>query len=116
VPAAHLKNPDWRVLDCRFDLADAASHIPGSLNAHLDHDLSGPVTPGAGRHPLPDPDGLVRWPGACGVDFRCQVVAYGDSGGSMAMEAAGLPGARLYAGSWSEWIRDRARPMALGAG
>ena len=32
----------------------------------------------------------------------------------LALEAAGLPGARLYAGSWSEWIRDPAHPIALG--
>lgn len=28
-----------------------------------------------------------------------------------ALEAAGLHGARLYAGSWSEWIRDPERPV-----
>lgn len=33
----------------------------------------------------------------------------------LAMELAGLPGSRLYAGSWSEWIRDPARPVAVGA-
>jgi thiosulfate/3-mercaptopyruvate sulfurtransferase len=32
----------------------------------------------------------------------------------LAMEAAGLKGAKLYAGSWSEWIRDPARPVARG--
>jgi len=32
----------------------------------------------------------------------------------LALEHAGLSGARLYAGSWSEWIRDRARPVATG--
>lgn len=33
----------------------------------------------------------------------------------LAMEVAGLPGARLYAGSWSEWSRDPSRPVARGA-
>ncbi|HZT03803.1 MAG TPA: sulfurtransferase [Steroidobacteraceae bacterium] len=30
----------------------------------------------------------------------------------LAMEVAGLEGARLYAGSWSEWIRDPKHPIA----
>lgn len=30
----------------------------------------------------------------------------------LAMEIAGLKGSRLYAGSWSEWIRDKHRPIA----
>ncbi|MET0658260.1 MAG: sulfurtransferase, partial [Steroidobacteraceae bacterium] len=29
-------------------------------------------------------------------------------------EHAGLQGAKLYAGSWSEWIRDSKRPVAQG--
>lgn len=32
----------------------------------------------------------------------------------LAMEHAGLPGSKLYAGSWSEWIADPARPVAQG--
>lgn len=32
----------------------------------------------------------------------------------LAMEIAGLKGSRLYAGSWSEWIRNPARPVAKG--
>jgi thiosulfate/3-mercaptopyruvate sulfurtransferase len=32
----------------------------------------------------------------------------------LAMEVAGLGGARLYPGSWSEWSRDPARPVARG--
>jgi thiosulfate/3-mercaptopyruvate sulfurtransferase len=32
----------------------------------------------------------------------------------LALEVAGFAGARLYAGSWSEWIRDPAHAVALG--
>jgi thiosulfate/3-mercaptopyruvate sulfurtransferase len=32
----------------------------------------------------------------------------------LALQIAGLPGARLYGGSWSEWIRNPARPIAAG--
>jgi thiosulfate/3-mercaptopyruvate sulfurtransferase len=34
----------------------------------------------------------------------------------LAMEHAGLHGARVYAGSWSGWISDPARPVATGPG
>ncbi len=33
----------------------------------------------------------------------------------LALELAGLPGAALYPGSWSEWCADPARPVATGA-
>ncbi|HET7650780.1 MAG TPA: sulfurtransferase [Gammaproteobacteria bacterium] len=33
----------------------------------------------------------------------------------LAMEVAGLKGGRLYPGSWSEWIRDPSRPVAIGS-
>lgn len=32
----------------------------------------------------------------------------------LAMEIAGIKGSKLYAGSWSEWIRDLKRPVATG--
>jgi thiosulfate/3-mercaptopyruvate sulfurtransferase len=34
---------------------------------------------------------------------------------ALAMEIAGLGGAALYPGSWSEWSSDKARPIATGA-
>jgi thiosulfate/3-mercaptopyruvate sulfurtransferase len=33
----------------------------------------------------------------------------------LALEVAGLPGAALYPGSWSEWCADPSRPVATGA-
>ena len=47
------------VVDCRFILNDTAkgyrdylhAHIPGAVYAHLDNDLSSPVTSNSGRHP-----------------------------------------------------------------
>ena len=32
----------------------------------------------------------------------------------LALEVAGLPGAALYPGSWSEWCANPARPVATG--
>lgn len=88
----HLSDPEWAVIDCRFDLTDppagarlcAASHIPGARYAHLDDDLSGPVTPASGRHPLPDPALFARRVGEWGIGHSSQVVAYDDASGGMA--------------------------------
>ena len=33
----------------------------------------------------------------------------------LAMEIAGLSGSRLYPGSWSEWVADPSRPIAVGS-
>jgi thiosulfate/3-mercaptopyruvate sulfurtransferase len=88
----HLQDPEWLVLDCRFDLTDpqagalawSGGHIPGAVHADLARDLSGPVTPQSGRHPLPAPAAfagtLSRW----GVTARTQVVAYDASTGMFA--------------------------------
>jgi thiosulfate/3-mercaptopyruvate sulfurtransferase len=89
---AHLSDPQWVVVDCRFDLtapgkgakAYASAHLPGARYAHLDKDLSGRVTPATGRHPLPDPATFARRLGAWGIDNDSQVVAYDDANGGVA--------------------------------
>ncbi len=94
--AAHLEDPDWAILDCRFELprpdwgarAWAEAHIPHALYAHLDRDLSGARSAANGRHPLPQPAALAASFGRFGIDERVQVVAY-DQG-------AGMYAARLW--------------------
>jgi thiosulfate/3-mercaptopyruvate sulfurtransferase len=89
---AHLDDPDWRVIDCRFDLkntdygrqAHAKGHIPGALYLHLDDDLSGPTTGSNGRHPLPTVEEFAAKMSACGVGPQTQVVAYDNEGGIFA--------------------------------
>jgi len=89
---AYLDDPDWIAVDCRFSLMDAdagrrayaESHLPGARYADLDWDLSGPVTPATGRHPLPDPARLARTLGEWGIGAGARVVAYDDMGGMLA--------------------------------
>jgi thiosulfate/3-mercaptopyruvate sulfurtransferase len=50
----------------------------------LDEDLSGPITPVSGRHPLPAPAQLARTLGDWGIGETSQVVAYDDAGGIIA--------------------------------
>ncbi|CDH46037.1 sulfurtransferase [Candidatus Contendibacter odensensis] len=110
---AHCCDPDWVVVDCRFTMADIEagerayreSHIPGARYAHLDADLSSPITPVTGRHPLPDPTRLAHTLGKWGIGPDTQVVAYDDMGGMLAA-------ARLW---WLlRWVRHRAGAVLDG--
>ncbi len=90
--AAHLHDPDWRIIDVRHQLLDTAygarsyreGHIPGALFMHCDTDLSGPMTGKNGRHPLPSVDELAARLGACGIGSQTQVVVYDDAQGMIA--------------------------------
>jgi thiosulfate/3-mercaptopyruvate sulfurtransferase len=90
--ALHAQLDSVRVIDCRFDLArpDAgeaaykASHIRGAVYAHLDRDLSSPITPTTGRHPLPDAEQFATTLGRWGIDSLTQVVAYDADAGMFA--------------------------------
>src|SRR5882724_11027551 len=90
--ATHLSDTDWAVLDCRFELARpewgasvyAEEHVPNAIYAHLDRDLSSPVTPTSGRHPLPAVEAFVATLERWGIDEKVQVVAYDQSNGAYA--------------------------------
>ena len=90
-----------------------AGHIPGAINRFWQDNLA---------------DGRFKSPAQLRAEFErllagrapAQLIAQCGSGVTachhlLAMQIAGLPGARLYAGSWSEWIADPSRPVATGA-
>jgi len=88
----YLKDPQWVVVDCRFDLFDPAkgeqdylkAHIPRAVYAHLERDLSAVPTGTNGRHPLPTIEDLISTFSKWGIGETVQVVAYDDRGGSFA--------------------------------
>ncbi|WP_455221031.1 sulfurtransferase [Kaarinaea lacus] len=88
----HLNDANWRIVDCRFNLKAPdegmslykMEHIPNAIYAHLDHDLSAPVSDTSGRHPLPDVETFKLKLGAWGIDTSKQVVVYDDAAGSYA--------------------------------
>jgi thiosulfate/3-mercaptopyruvate sulfurtransferase len=92
VLAQHLKDPNWVIIDCRFELMDPAwgfeeyqsFHIPGAIYANLDKDLSAPKTPQTGRHPLPDPEKFLRKIAEWGITPEKQVVVYDTAAGAFA--------------------------------
>ncbi len=125
---AHLDDPNWAVIDCRFALLDTekgrsdylAAHIPGAIYAHLDEDLSSPRVPGqTGRHPLPTPETfaatLARW----GIDAGVQVVVYDDAGAMVAgrvwwmLRWLGHDAVAVLDGDWRAWLAE-GRPTRAG--
>jgi thiosulfate/3-mercaptopyruvate sulfurtransferase len=91
-----------------------AGHIPGAHNRHWQENVG--------------PDGRMRPSEALRTAFErllggrppTEAIVYCGSGVTachnlLALEHAGLSGARLYGGSWSEWCSDVTRPIATGA-
>lgn len=132
--AANLAGPDAQrvaVADVRWYLdgrsgreAHRAGHIPGAVWLDVDTDLSGPVGPGSGRHPLPTPGALLAALDAAGIPGDAAVVAYDDASGSIAarlwwmLHALGREVAVLDGGidSWPGALEtgDRSRPHHSG--
>ena len=80
------------VFDCRFNLlaphqgfsSYLNGHIPGARYAHLDKDLSRPITDRDGRHPLVAPADFADFLAAAGLDPKTRAVVYDDQGGAIA--------------------------------
>ena len=90
-----------------------AGHIPSALNRPLQHNLNEQglfLSPAELR---------AQFSQLLGITAPESVVHYCGSGVTachnlLAMEHAGLQGSKLYAGSWSEWIRNKNRAVAIG--
>ena len=116
---ALLRDPKRLLVDARaaeryagtVEPIDAvAGHVAGAVN----HPFAGNLA-ADGRF-LPPEQLRQRWAEELGGRSPADVVAMCGSGVTachnlLSLEVAGLHGAKLYAGSWSEWIRDPSRPI-----
>ena len=90
-----------------------AGHVPGAVNRPYASNLAdGRFKPAARLHAefdaLLDGRAADEMVTMCGSGITaCHHL--------LAMAHAGLPGAKLFTGSWSGWIGDRSRPVATGA-
>ena len=120
--ALRLGTADLTLLDARAlprflgevePIDPVAGHIPGAQCAAFTDNL------GADGRFLPADELRQRFDGLRGERPLENLVAYCGSGVTachnlFAMNLAGYPLAPLYAGSWSEWITNPARPVATG--
>lgn len=119
---SQLDRCDYMLLDARApdryrgeneSIDPVAGHIPGALNRFFRDNLDA-------RGAFKPRDVLRAEFGAVIGDTAPErLIHYCGSGVSachnlLAMEIAGLPGGKLYGGSWSEWIADSSRPTEAG--
>ncbi|MGH7944075.1 MAG: sulfurtransferase [Opitutaceae bacterium] len=127
----------WTTVDVQWRMEDPASALVDARAAERYRGEAEPIDPIAGRIPGAlnrfykanlNPDLTLRPPAELKREFEALLGGrrpenVGHQCGSgiaacanlFAMECAGLGGSKLYAGSWSEWISDPARPIAKGA-
>lgn len=113
---------DWRMLDARAPeryrgdvepIDKKAGHIPTARNHPFMTNLDE-------RGTFRTPEELrARYRASMGTVPSDQIVCYCGSGVTachdlLAMEHAGLKGAKLYPGSWSEWSSDDSREVETG--
>jgi len=107
------------LIDCRSDLFDASlgkqqyesGHIPNAAFFALHDALSGPKTPGSGRHPLPDQQALVQRMQSLGANDDSMVVVY-DAGSSVyaarlwwLLRWCGHDAVNVLDGGYAAWVK-----------
>lgn len=107
------------LIDCRSDLFDASlgkqqyesGHIPNAAFFALHDALSGPKTPGSGRHPLPDQEALVQRMQSLGANDDSMVVVY-DAGSSVyaarlwwLLRWCGHAAVNVLDGGYAAWVK-----------
>jgi thiosulfate/3-mercaptopyruvate sulfurtransferase len=91
-------------------------HIPGAVFIDLDTELAGPPGSGPGRHPLPSPEQFAVAMARAGIGDETYVVAYDDSGGSIAarlwwlLRYFGHPQVSVLDGGITAWVAE-GRPV-----
>jgi len=125
--AAHIDDPQWAIVDCRFALDDPAfgeraylaAHIPGAVYADLNRDLAGALTGRNGRHPLPNPAEFSATLSRLGIGRGVQVVAYGQQSDMFSarlwwmLRWVGHDDVAVLDGGFDRWMRD-GRPVRSG--
>lgn len=121
---ARLHEENFLLIDARDEnrylgevepIDPVAGHIPGALSSpHLNIlDSEGKFLPPGELRGYFQP--LVGKISARNTVFYCGSGVTATQN-VLAMEYAGMGEAKLYAGSWSEWITDPKRPIAIGEG
>jgi thiosulfate/3-mercaptopyruvate sulfurtransferase len=119
---AHLGDPSVLLIDARSPdryagkpdpLDKVYGHIPGARNRYYRHNVTDAGTMRPASELRADFEKVLAGTAAS------RAVMYCGSGitachNLLAMEQAGLQGARLFAGSWSEWESDPDRPVERG--
>lgn len=120
--ASILGNNQWKIIDARAPqrysgeeepIDPVAGHIPGALNRFHGFNLAPDSTF------LPPETLRKQFLELLGETPPDHTIVYCGSGVTschhlLAMSIAGLGMGKLYAGSWSEWIRDPNRPIRRG--
>ena len=121
---AHLDDPAFALIDARAverfrgdvePIDPVAGHIPGALNRFYKQNLHADLTLRPAAELRDEFLQLLGNKATANVLHQCGsgVTACMNL---FAMEYAGLTGSKLYAGSWSEWISDPARPVVAKEG